>query len=146
MLKSALKQFRNMIYWPWHRSECEELNHVICCTAHLLSQSLASPRQFSSQPEVQFPLGVAGQDYSMTPWLPLSMTPLLTGISVPRVDYSQPEPQNHAFFSDFGSDLQQNGAFWRSKYFLKVVLKLKVHQFTFSELARLGKALQDTGQ
>ncbi len=46
---------------------------------------------------------------------------------------------------DFGSDLQENGAFWRSKYFLKVAVKLKELLFTFSELARPGKALEDTG-
>ena len=68
------------------------------------------------------------------------------GISFPGVIFGQPEPQKNAFFPDFGSDLQENGAFWRSKYFLKVALKLKELQFTFSELARLAKALQDTGQ
>jgi hypothetical protein len=74
------------------------------------------------------------------------MTPRVTGIRVPGVEFSQTEPQKHAFLSDFGSDLRQNGAFWRSKYFLKVVLKLKVLQFTFSELAMLGNALEDTGK
>jgi hypothetical protein len=74
------------------------------------------------------------------------MTPRFTGISVSRVDCSQPEPQKRAFFSDFGSDLRQNGAFWRSKYFLKVAMKLKVLQFTFSALVNLIKALRDTGQ
>ena len=87
-----------------------------------------------------------GQGYCVTPRLPLSMTPLLTRIIVSRVDCSQPEPQKHAFFSDFGSDLRQNLGFTGLKYFLKVVLKLKVLQFTFSELARLTKALRDTGQ
>jgi hypothetical protein len=66
------------------------------------------------------------------------MTPLLTGI--------QPEPQNHAFLSDFGSDLRKIRAFPRKVCYLEVVLKLKVLQFTFSELARPGKALQDTGK
>jgi hypothetical protein len=56
------------------------------------------------------------------------------------------EPQKHAFFSDFGSDLQQNGAFWRSKYFLKVAMKLKVLQFTFTALVEPVGAGQDTGQ
>ena len=79
-------------------------------------------------------MGVSGQGYSVTPWLRLSMTPLFTGISGPGVDFSQAEPQKDAFFPDFGSDLQQNGAFWRSKYSLKVAIKLKVLQFTFSAL------------
>ena len=74
------------------------------------------------------------------------MTPRFTVIRVPGVDYSQPEPQKHAFFSDFGSDLQQKGAKGRKVCSLKVVLKLKVLQFTFSELARPGKALEDTGK
>jgi hypothetical protein len=47
--------------------------------------------------------------------------------------------------SGFGSDLRKNGAFWRSMSFLMMVIKLKDLQ-TFSELARLGKGLQDTGQ
>ena len=81
----------------------------------------------------------------MTPRLPLSMTPLITGIRVPGVNFSQPEPPKNAFFSDFGSDLQQNGAFWRSKYFLKVVIKSKDLQFTFTELVCPGLPLQDTG-
>ena len=74
------------------------------------------------------------------------MTPQFTGISVSGVDYSQTEPQKHAFFSDFGSDLRQNGGERGSKYFLKVVMKLKVLQFTFTALARPGKALEDTGK
>jgi hypothetical protein len=45
----------------------------------------------------------------MTPWLPLSMTPLFTVISVLGVDFSQTEPQKHAFFTDFGSYLRQKG-------------------------------------
>jgi hypothetical protein len=53
-----------------------------------------------------------------------------TGIRVPGVDISQPEPQKHAFLSDFGSDLRQKGGFRGLKYFLKVVMKLKVLQFT----------------
>jgi hypothetical protein len=43
-------------------------------------------------------------------------------------------------------DLQENGAFWRSKYFLKVALKLKELQFTFSELVGLVGPLRDTGK
>ena len=64
----------------------------------------------------------------------------------PGVDYSQLEPQKHAFLSDFGSDLRQNLGFPGLVCSLEVVLKLKVLQFTFSELARLTKALQDTGK
>ncbi len=74
------------------------------------------------------------------------MTPVFTWISVPGMNFSLAEPQKNAFFSDFGSELQENGGFWRSKCFLEVAVKLKVLQFTFSELARLGKALQDTGK
>ena len=60
------------------------------------------------------------------------------------MNFSQPEPQKQAIFTDFGSDLRQNGAFRRKVCSLEVVLKLKVLQLTFSEQARLGKALQDT--
>ena len=72
------------------------------------------------------------------------MTPVFTWISVPGVNFSLTEPQKNAFFSDFGSELQQNRAFSGSKCFLEVAVKLKELQFTFSELARLAKALQDT--
>jgi hypothetical protein len=74
------------------------------------------------------------------------MTPLFSGISVPGVDFSQPEPQKNAFFSDFGSDLRKIRAFSGSKYFLKVVIQLRDLQFTFSEVAWLGLALRDTGK
>ena len=67
------------------------------------------------------------------------------GINVPGVNFGQLEPQKNAFFSHFGSDLQENGEFWRSKCFLEVAVKFKELQFTFSELARPGKALEDTG-
>jgi hypothetical protein len=80
----------------------------------------------------------------MTPRLLLSMTPLFSGISVPRVDFSQPEPQKHAFFTDFGSDLWQNRGFSGSKYFLKVAMKLKDLQFTFTALVGPVGAGQDT--
>ncbi len=62
------------------------------------------------------------------------------------MNFGQPEPQKNAFFSDFGSDLRQNGGFWRSKCFLEVAVKFKELQFTFSELAWLTLALQDTGK
>ena len=74
------------------------------------------------------------------------MTPLFNGISVSGVDYSQPEPQKHAFFSDFGSDLRKIRAFPRKVCSLEVVMKLKVLQFTFSDLVWLVVALKDTGQ
>ena len=74
----------------------------------------------------------------MTPRLPLSMTPQFTGISVSGVDYSQLEPQKHAFLSDFGSDLRKIRAFSRKVCSLEVALKLKVLQFTFSALVSLS--------
>jgi hypothetical protein len=55
---------------------------------------------------------VAEQAYSLTPRLPLFMTPLFNGIIVPGVNFSQPEPQNISLFTDFGSDLRENRAFW----------------------------------
>ena len=67
------------------------------------------------------------------------------GINVAGVNFSQPEPQKNAFFSDFGSDLRKIRAFSRIVRSLEVAVKLEELQFTFSELARLGKALQDTG-
>jgi hypothetical protein len=83
------------------------------------------------------PLGVPGQGYSVTPRRPFSMTPFFNAFSVSGVDYSQPEPQKHAILTDFGSDLRQKGGFRGSKYFLKVAMKLKVLQFTFTELVNL---------
>jgi hypothetical protein len=44
-----------------------------------------------------FSLSIEGQAYSLTPRLPLFMTPLFNGISVSGVDYSQPEPKNMQF-------------------------------------------------
>jgi len=73
------------------------------------------------------------------------MTPVFTWISVPGVNFSLTEPQKNAFFSDFGSDLQENGGFRGSKCFLEVAVKFKELQFTFSELAMLGNALEVTG-
>ena len=55
------------------------------------------------------------------------------------MDFTQLEPQKNAFFSDFGSDLQENGEFGRSKCFLEVAVKFKELQFTFSELDWLSK-------
>ena len=68
------------------------------------------------------------------------------GINLPRVNFGQPEPQTNAFFSDFGSELQENGKFWRSKCFLEVAVKFKELQFTFSELVGPVGPLQDTGK
>jgi hypothetical protein len=62
------------------------------------------------------------------------MTPLLTGISVPGVNFSQPEPKNISFLTDFDSDLRENGAFWGKVCSLEVAIKLKDLQFTFSPL------------
>jgi hypothetical protein len=61
---------------------------------------------------------------------------------VPGVEFSQTEPQKHAFLSDFGSDLQENGAFWRKVCFLKVAMKLKVLQFTFTALVPPKKCVK----
>ena len=97
-------------------------------SAHLLSQSLASPTRFQPICDLHSPLGVSGQDYSMTLQPPLSMTPQFTGISVSGVDYCQPKPQKHAYFSDFERGLVCS---------LEVVLKLKVLQFTFTALVNL---------
>ena len=66
------------------------------------------------------------------------MTTQFAGIIVPREDFSLPEPQKHASFTDFGSDLREKRAFSRK------VSSLEGLQFTFSELPWLGKATQDT--
>jgi hypothetical protein len=41
------------------------------------------------------------------------MTPQFAGIIVSGVDFSLPEPQKHAIFTDFDSDLRENRAFQR---------------------------------
>ena len=74
------------------------------------------------------------------------MTPSFSGIIVPGVEFSQTEPQKHAFLSGFGSDLRQIREFPGIVCFLKVALKLKVLQFTFTELVVPVGALQDTGK
>jgi hypothetical protein len=81
---------------------------------------LASPRQFSSQPAVHFPLGAAGEDYSVTPQLPLSMTPHFTGICVPGVDLAG---QKHAFLQTLAVICGKSSH-----------LELKYLQFTHSSL------------
>ena len=73
------------------------------------------------------------------------MTPQFAGINVPRVNLSHPEPQKQAIFSDFGSDLRQNGAFRGGLCSLEVVLKLKNLQFTFTPLVLPDPAIRDTG-
>jgi hypothetical protein len=69
------------------------------------------------------------------------MTPLFTGIIVSGVDFGLQEPQKHAFFTDFGSDLRKIRAFSRKVRSLEVVMKLKVLQFTFSSLVVLCGSL-----
>ena len=58
-------------------------------------------------------------------------------INLPGVNFGQPEPQKSAFFSDFGSDLRKIRAFSRKVCSLEVAVKLKVLQFTFSDLVNL---------
>ena len=72
------------------------------------------------------------------------MTPLFSGISGLGVNFGLPDPQKNVFFTDFGSHLRQNGGFRGSKYFLKVIIKLKDLQFTFTELVGPVGAGQDT--
>ena len=72
------------------------------------------------------------------------MTPQFAGIIVPGVDFSLPEPQKHAIFTDFDSDLRKNGAFRRKVCSLEVAIKLKDLQFTFTTLLELVGALQVT--
>jgi hypothetical protein len=50
------------------------------------------------------------------------------------------------YFTDFGSGLQENGAFWRSKFFLKVAIKFKDLKFTFIALVGPVGPLRDTGK
>ena len=64
----------------------------------------------------------------------------------PKADPSMLVPQNIFFFSDFGSDLREKRAFSRKVCSLEVVLKLKVLQFTFSDLVGLSGPPRDTGQ
>ena len=72
------------------------------------------------------------------------MTPLFTWISVPGVNFSQPEPQKSSFFTDFGSDLRKNRAFQGKVCFLEVALKLKVLQLTLTALVVPSGPLRDT--
>jgi hypothetical protein len=95
----------------WENAESFS-NHIALCEG----QSLGIPLLFWWPTELIFPLGVTGQGYSVTPWLPLSMTPLFTGIRVPGGDFSQPEPKKNAFSSDSGSDLREEGIFGQSVF------------------------------
>jgi hypothetical protein len=73
------------------------------------------------------------------------MTPQSAGISVPGVNFSQPEPQNISFFTDFDSDLRENGAFWGKVCSLEVATNFEKLRFTFSSLVGPGRASRDTG-
>ena len=74
-----------------------------------------------------------------------SLWPLsLLGLNVPRVDFSLPEPQKHAIFTDFGSDLRKNGAFRGKVCSLEVGTDFEKLQFTFSSLVDAGWNSQDT--
>ena len=72
------------------------------------------------------------------------MTPQFAGIIVPGVDFSLLEPQKHAIFTDFGSDLRKNGAFRRKVCSLEVRLNCQDLHFTFTALLELVGALQVT--
>ena len=73
------------------------------------------------------------------------MTPQFAGIIVPGVDFSLPEPQKHAIFTDFDSDLRQKRAFSGNVCSLEVAKKFKKLQFTFSSLVLPDPASRDTG-
>jgi hypothetical protein len=73
------------------------------------------------------------------------MTLLFTGISVPGLNFSQPEPQNISFFTDFASDLRENGEFWGKVCSLEVVTNFEKLQLTFSLLVVPVCPSRDTG-
>ena len=73
------------------------------------------------------------------------MPPQFVGIIVHGVDFSLPEPQKHAIFTDFGSDLQENGAKWGKVCSLEVATNFEKLQFTFSSLVLPGPPIRDTG-
>ena len=60
------------------------------------------------------------------------------------MNFSPPELQKHAIFTDFDSDLWKNGALPAKVCSLEVGVNFQDLHFTFCELARLGKATQDT--
>ena len=72
------------------------------------------------------------------------MTPQFAGIIVPGVDFSLPEPQKQAFFTDFGSDLRKKRAFSRRVCSLEVRVNFQDLHFTFTALVWHGKAPRDT--
>jgi hypothetical protein len=74
------------------------------------------------------------------------MTPQFTEIIVPGVNFSLPEPQKRAFFSDFDSEFWKNGAFQRKVCSLEVAVNLKDLHLIFTALLVLGGALQVTRQ
>jgi hypothetical protein len=73
------------------------------------------------------------------------MTPLFTWISVPRVNFSQPEPQNISFFTDFDSDLREKREFSGKVCSLEVATNFEKLQFTLSSLVVEGCRSRDTG-
>ena len=72
------------------------------------------------------------------------MTPQFAGINVPGVNFSHPEPQKHAIFTDCDCDLRKNSAFQRKVCSLEVAIKLKDLQFTFTALVEPVGAGRDT--
>jgi hypothetical protein len=71
---------------------------AVLVTLHTAASSKEKVQlEFSQQAALIFVFDVTGQDYSLTPRLPHSMAPIFTGISVPGVNFSQLEPQKHAF-------------------------------------------------
>ena len=72
------------------------------------------------------------------------MTPQFVGISVPGVDFSQPELQKHAIFTDFGSELWKNSAFQRKVCSLEVGVNFQDLHFTFTALVVPVGAGRDT--
>ena len=60
------------------------------------------------------------------------------------MNFSYPEPQNHAIFTDFGSDLWKNGAFPAKVCFLEVGVNFQDLHFTFTALVEPVGALEDT--
>ena len=60
------------------------------------------------------------------------------------MDFSLPEPQKHAIFTDFDRDLRKNGAFPAKVCSLEVRLNCQDLHFTFTALLELVGALQVT--
>ena len=72
------------------------------------------------------------------------MTPQFAGIIVPGADFSPPEPQKLAIFTDFYSDLRQKRAFSGKVCSLEVGVNFQDLHFTFTALVELVGALQVT--